>query len=203
MHTTMKILIDNESLQENLPVAVTFPEFCEQIMGLLLTRNRSIGSCELDGTLVKNIEEADELFSHCKVVKIASIPLAVALEATLASRVADGRRLEQECTDMVTQVLLGEPAEIAARWQKICDEIKEQVGFLPRLTGLLTETQVTNLVERELKELGRVMHALHAAFNNGDTLEISDSIELRLLPWLRKLRAFLENCLQLVKNLHR
>jgi hypothetical protein len=47
------------------------------------------------------------------------------------------------------------------------------------------------------------MHALHAAFNAGDTLEISDSIELRLLPWLRQLRAFMENCLQLVKTLHR
>jgi hypothetical protein len=47
------------------------------------------------------------------------------------------------------------------------------------------------------------MHALHAAFNNADTLEISDSIELRLLPWLRQQRAFLENCLQLVKTLHR
>jgi hypothetical protein len=199
----MKILIDNDPLTESLPTPGSFPEFCEQIMSILLTRNRSIGSCELDGRLVQNIAEADELFSTCKVVKIASIPLAVALEATLASKVSDGRRLEQECADMVTQVLLGEPTEIAARWHKICDEIKEQVGFLPRLTGLLTEAQVDNLVDRELKDLGRVMHALHAAFNHGDTLEISDSIELRLLPWLRKLRGFLENCLQLVKNLHR
>ena len=84
----MKILIDNESLTENVPDSLNFPEFCEQIMGILLTRNRSIGSCEIDGTLVKNIEEADELFSNCKVCKIASIPLAVALEATLASRVS-------------------------------------------------------------------------------------------------------------------
>jgi hypothetical protein len=200
---TMKILIDNDPLPESLPTPHSFPEFCEQIMNILLTRNRSIGSCELDGTLVKNIEEADELFLTCKVCKIASIPLAVALEAALAGKVSDGRRLEQECSDMVTQVLLGEPQEIATRWQKICEEIKEQVGFLPRLTGLLSEAQVTSLVDRELKELGRVMHALHTAFNHGDTLEISDSIELRLLPWLRKLRGFLENCLQLVKNLHR
>ena len=63
--------------------------------------------------------------------------------------------------------------------------------------------QVNNLVDRQLQELGKVMHALHAAFNAGDTLEISDSIELRLLPWLRKLRGFLENCLQIVKTLHR
>jgi hypothetical protein len=200
---TMKILIDNDPLTENLPLPHSFPQFCEQIMTILLTRNRSIGSCELDGQLVKNLAEADELFSNCKVCKIASIPLAVALEAALAVRVADSRRIEQECSDMVTQVLLGEPQEIAQRWQKICENIKEQVGFLPRLTGLLTETQVDQLVDRELKELGRVMHALHAAFNNADTLEISDSIELRLLPWLRKLRGFLENCLQLVKNLHR
>ncbi len=200
---TMKILIDNDPLSENLHLTHSFPQFCEQIMGILLTRNRSIGSCELDGQLVKNLAEADELFSTCKVCKIASIPLAVALEAALAVRVADSRRIEQECSDMVTQVLLGEPQDIAHRWQKICENIKEQVGFLPRLTGLLTETQVDQLVDRELKELGRVMHALHAAFNNADTLEISDSIELRLLPWLRKLRGFLENCLQLVKNLHR
>jgi hypothetical protein len=34
-------------------------------------------------------------------------------------------------------------------------------------------------------------------------VEISDSIELRLLPWLHQLRSFLENCLQLVKTLYR
>jgi hypothetical protein len=199
----MKILIDNDPLTETLPATHTFSEFCEKVMGVLLTRNLSIGSCEIDGTVVNNLAEADQLFTDCKVCKIASIPLAVAMETALAAKCQDARRLEGECQDMVTQVLLGEPVEIANRWQSICDEIKAQVGFLPRLSGLLTQTQVTQLVDRELKELARVMHALHAAFNNADTLEISDSIELRLLPWLRQQRAFLENCLQLVKTLHR
>jgi hypothetical protein len=199
----MKILIDNDPLTESLPATPTFSDFCEKIMGILLTRNLSIGTCEIDGTLVSNLAEADQLFSDCKVCKIASIPLAVAMESALAAKCQDARRLEQDCQDMVTQVLLGEPAEIATRWHSICDEIKAQVGFLPRLSGLLTQTQIGQLVDRELKELGRVMHVLHTAFNNADTLEISDSIELRLLPWLRQQRAFLENCLQLVKTLHR
>jgi hypothetical protein len=199
----MKILIDNDPLTESLPATPTFSDFCEKIMGILLTRNLSIGTCEIDGTMVSNLAEADQLFSDCKVCKIASIPLAVAMESALAAKCQDARRLEQDCQDMVTQVLLGEPAEIATRWHSICDEIKAQVGFLPRLSGLLTQTQIGQLVDRELKELGRVMHVLHTAFNNADTLEISDSIELRLLPWLRQQRAFLENCLQLVKTLHR
>jgi hypothetical protein len=199
----MKILIDNDPLTEELPATSSFSEFCEKIMGLLLARNLSIGTCEIDGRMVSNLAEADQLFSDCKVCKIASVPLAVALETALAAKCQDAARLEKECQDMVTQVLLGEPVEIANRWRIICDEIKAQVGFLPRLSGLLTQAQVTQLVDRELKELGRVMHALHAAFNNADTLEISDSIELRLLPWMRQLRAFLDNCLQLVKTLHR
>ena len=199
----MKILIDNDPLTEELPATSSFSDFCEKIMGLLLARNLSIGTCEIDGRMVSNLAEADQLFSDCKVCKIASIPLAVALETALATKCQDAARLEKECQDMVTQVLLGEPVEIANRWRIICDEIKAQVGFLPRLSGLLTQAQVSQLVDRELKELGRVMHALHAAFNNADTLEISDSIELRLLPWMRQLRSFLDNCLQLVKTLHR
>ncbi len=172
-------------------------------MGILLARNLSIGSCEFDGTLVSSLEEAHDLYSRCEVCKIASIPLAVALEAALDHKCRDARRLEKECETLVTQALLGEPREIASRWHSICEEIKAQVGFLPRLTGLLTDTQVNHLVDRQLKDLGKVMHSLHSAFNAGDTLEISDSIELRLLPWLQQLRAFLENCLELVKNLHR
>jgi hypothetical protein len=199
----MKILIDNDPLTEALPEMRNFSEFCEKIMGILLARNLSIGTCEIDGTVVANLDEADLLFTAAKVCKIASIPLAVAMETALAAKCDAARQLEQDCQDMVTQVLLGEPAEIASRWGKICDEIKAQVGFLPRLGGLLTEAQVSHLVDRELKELGRVMHVLHAAFNKADTLEISDSIELRLLPWLRQQRAFLENCLQLIKTLHR
>jgi hypothetical protein len=199
----MKILIDNSPLEQKITVPQTFPEFCEQMMGILLARNLSIGSCEIDGTVVTNLEEAHDLYSRGEVCKIASIPLAVALEAALSHKCRDARRLETECEGLVTQALLAEPTEIAMRWQAICEEIKAQVGFLPRLSGLLTDAQVTHLVDRQLKDLGKVMHALHAAFNAGDTLEISDSIELRLLPWLRQLRSFMENCLQLVKNLHR
>ena len=199
----MKILIDNNPLEQELPIPQTFPEFCEQIMGILLTRNLSIGSCEIDGTVVSNLDEAHALFSRCEVCKIASIPLAVALESALSHKCRDARKLETECEALVTQALLGEPTEIAIRWQAICEEVKAQIGFLPRLSALLTDAQVNHLVDRQLKDLGAVMHALHAAFNNGDTLEISDSIELRLLPWLRQLRGFMENCLELVKNLHR
>ena len=199
----MKILIDNNPLEQTVPVPQSFPEFCEQMMEILLARNLSIGSCEFDGTVVSSLEEAHDLFSRCEVCKIASIPLAVALEAALSHKCGDARRLEGECEGLVTEVLLGEPTEIVIRWQAICEEIKAQIGFLPRLSGLLTEAQVDHLVDRQLKDLGKVMHNLHDAFNKGDTLEISDSIELRLLPWLRQLRAFMENCLQLVKNLHR
>jgi anaerobic glycerol-3-phosphate dehydrogenase len=199
----MKILIDNNPLQEQIPLPKSFPEFCEQIMEILLARNLSIGSCEFDGTVVSSLEEAHDLFQNSEICKIASIPLAVALEAALSHKCADARRLEAECEELVTQALLGEPTEIAMRWQAICEEIKAQIGFLPRLSGLLTDAQVNQLVDRQFKDLGKVMHALHAAFNNADTLEISDSIELRLLPWLRQLRSLMENCLQLVKTLHR
>ena len=199
----MKILIDNSPLEEKIPETKSFPEFCGQIMGILLARNLSIGSCEIDGTVVSSLEEAHDLFSRCETCNIVSIPLAVAMETSLAQKCRDAKRLEEECEGLVTQALLGEPTEIVMRWQAICEEIKAQVGFLPRLSGLLTDAQVNNLVDRQLKDLGKVMHALHAAFNNADTLEISDSIELRLLPWLRQLRAFMENCLELVKTLHR
>jgi len=196
-------MIDDAPVPETLLPVRTFSEFCEKIMGLLLARNLSIGTCELDGTIVSNLEEADRLFPQCEVCRIASVPLAVALESALAGKCADAARVEQECHSLVTQVLLGEPREIAASWHSICEEIKAQVGFLPRLSGVLTDAQVNQLVDRELKELAKVMNALHAAFNKGDTLEISDSIELRLLPWLQQLRGFLENCLQLVKTLYR
>jgi len=199
----MKILIDNNPLEQELPTPKDFPDLCEKVMTILLARNLSIGTCEIDGTVINNLAEAHDLFSRCEVCKIASIPLAVALEAALAHQCREGQRLEGECEVLVTQALLAEPAEIAARWQTICEQIKAQIGFLPRLSGLLTDAQVNHLVDRQLAELGKVMHALHAAFNAGDTLEISDSIELRLLPWLRQLRSFMENCLELVKNLHR
>jgi len=199
----MKILIDNNPLEHEFDVPKSFPEFCEQMMGVLLARNLSIGSCEFDGTVVNSLEEAHDLYLRCEICRIVSIPLAVALEAALVQKVRDAQKLESECENLVTQALLAEPAEIAARWHSICEEIKAQIGFLPRLSGLLTDAQINHLVDRQLQELGKVMHALHAAFNAGDTLEISDSLELRLLPWLRQLRGFMENCLELVKNLHR
>jgi hypothetical protein len=199
----MKILIDNRPLEKEFVLPKSFTEFCEQMMGVLLARNLSIGSCEFDGTIVQNLEEAHDLYARSEICRISSIPLAVALEVALGQKINDARKLESECEQLVTQCLLAEPAEIATRWHAICEEIKAQIGFLPRLSGLLTEAQVNQLVDRQLQDLGKVMHGLHAAFNAADTLEISDSLELRLLPWLRQLRGFMESCLILVKNLHR
>jgi hypothetical protein len=199
----MKILIDNSPLEQDFVLPKSFPEFCEQMMGVLLARNLSIGSCEFDGTIVSSLAEAHDLYARSEICKISSIPLAAALEAALLEKVQDAQKIEAECENLVTQALLGEPAEIAARWHGLCEEIKAQLGFLPRLSGLLTDAQINQLVDRQLQDLGKVMHALHAAFNAGDTLEISDSLELRLLPWLRQLRGFMENCLALVRTLHR
>ena len=200
----MKILIDNDPLTETLPATHSFSEFCEKIMGVLLTRNLSIGTCEIDGTVVSNLAEADQLFSDCKVCKIASIPLAVA-HGDRAFRQVPGRAPAR--AGMPGHGHAGaagragrrsRPAGIpsATRSRRRSVSCRASPACSPRRRS-------TQLVDRELKELGRVMHALHAAFNNADTLEISDSIELRLLPWLRQQRAFLENCLQLVKTLHR
>ncbi len=198
----MKILIDNHPVESGLPEAKDFSEFCARIMEILLADNLSIGSCEFDGIPVVNLEEAHDLFSRCEICRIASVPLASALEAALNQQCQKARQLEGECETLVTEALVGEPAEVAISWQLICEEIKLQVGFLPRLSGLLTDAQVTHIIDRQLAELGKVMWELHAAFNRGDTMGISDSIELRLLPWLRQSRAFLESCRQLVSTLH-
>jgi hypothetical protein len=199
----MKILIDDTPLETPAPFPRTFHEFCEQIMEVLLAQNLSIGTCEFDGTVVASLEEAHDLFGRSEVCRIASIPLTAALEAALQLKCEEGLRLEKQCEDLVTRSLLGEPREIAELWQSICQEIKAQVGFLPRLTGLLTDAEVDTLVDLQLKDLAKVMHSLHHAFNNADTLEISDTLELKLLPWLRQLRAYMESCLKLAKTLHR
>src|SRR5271156_5959010 len=98
----MKILIDNNPLEQTLPVPETFPEFCQQMMEILLARNLSIGSCEFDGTVVSSLEEAHDLFSRCEICKIASIPLAVAMESALSHKCQEARRLESECEALVT-----------------------------------------------------------------------------------------------------
>jgi hypothetical protein len=172
-------------------------------MALLLSRNLSIGTCELDGVVINNLDEAERLFASCKTCRIVTIPLAAAFEATLTATCEDAKDLEEDCQEMVTQVLLGDPSDIAARWHSICDDIKALVGYIPRLSGLLTETQINEMADRELKELSRIMVELHGCFNRGDSLQISDSVELKLIPWLRQLRVFFDNCLHLARTLNR
>ena len=160
-------------------------------------------SCELDGTLVvNNLAEADQLFSDCQGVQ-DRLHSAGRRDGNRARREVPGRTPARAAIaqDMVTQVLLGEPQSrspiagtpSATRSRRRSASCRASPACSPRRRS-------RELVDRELKELGRVMHALHAAFNNADTLEISDSVELRLLPWLRQQRAFLENCLATGEN---
>jgi hypothetical protein len=194
----MKLTIDSEIIDLPYAAAKSFEAYCQQVMDWLLKRNRSISICKIDGHEVTDIQQANAAFAQAKQMEIESVPLIVALQSAMAIHSARLGRLEKECESLVTDCLIAEPVVVAEKWQSICEMIKEQIGFIPRLASLLTEEMIDAMVNEHCKELTSIMMAVSECFPKADVVTFSDVLEMRLLPWIRGMREFSKAVLKLL-----
>jgi len=199
----MILTIDSESIDFPSLPGETFQEYYERVADLLLKKNRCIGSCRIDGAEVATIEEGTPLFLNASAMTIESVSVRVALQANIALQCNTMRRIEEACEGLVTDSLLAEPKQVAASWQSLCEEIKSILTFIPRLGMLLTDEQVDALIEGRLKELNAAMTEIAGFLGKGDVVGFSDTLEMKLLPWVVGLREFFQAQLSVVETIGR
>jgi hypothetical protein len=195
----MILTIDTEPVDLPVQPGETFQAYYERIADLLLAKNRCIGSCRIDGSDVPTVEEGTALFPSAREMAIDSVSLRVALQANIALQCNAMRRIEDSCEGLVTDSLLSEPKQVAASWQALCEEIKGILTFIPRLGVLLTDEQVDALIEGRLNELNAVMTEIADFLAKGDVVGFSDTLEMKLLPWIAGLREFFQAQLTVVE----
>ncbi|SDT86692.1 hypothetical protein SAMN05444156_0218 [Verrucomicrobium sp. GAS474] len=195
----MTLTIDSESVDLPSKPDEAFSEYYERIADHLLQKNRCIGVCSINGQEVATIEAGALLFPAATEISVTSVSIRVALQANIALQCNTMRRIEESCETLVTDSLLADPKQVAVSWQELCEEIKSILTFIPRLGVLLTDAQVDSLVEGRLSELNGVMSEIAAFLSKGDVVGFSDTLEMKLLPWIVGLREFFQAQLTVVE----
>lgn len=192
----MKFVIDSEEISLPETSRQSFQQCCQNIMALLLEKERSIGSFKIDGKDVESIKDADQSFSQAQQVEVESLPLAEALQSALTGTINEIRKLETMCETLVTDCLLADPDNIAQQWQDLCKELTKLIGFFPSLGYLLTEKQINELIDQRYAEFNQIMKDIAEVLPKADVVAFSDILETRLQPWLKNMRDFSQEALQ-------
>jgi hypothetical protein len=188
----MKLIVDSQPVELPLPKEGGFPEYCRELMNWLLTRNRAIGSFLLDGKPMLTVEQAEMEFAGAVVCEVRSVPLGEAMRVSLATQVERIAAIEEQCLRLVTDALLAEASEIAVAWQDIWANIRQQIGLIPQLAGLLDLDQIEDLVATRLAEFNSTMRDIGDVLNRADVVAFSDILEFRLVPWLGRFKDFIQ-----------
>ncbi len=197
----MILTIDSEGVEFPVLPNETFQAYLARVSGHLLKDRRSIGTCQIDGKPIQTFDDGDSAFAAAGIVAIESVPLHVAVQASIALQCNAIRKIEDDCEGLVTDSLLADPRQVAQSWQALCESVKGVLAFLPGLAGLLTDKQLDSLIDDKLATLNAVMKEIAEALNKGDVVTFSDTLELKLAPWLAGLREFLQAQLAAVEAL--
>lgn len=196
----MKLIIDSTPVEIPAAESQSFRELCTGVMNWLLPRKRSIASCKFDGHVIHSVEEADSVLPSSQTCEIESVPFEIALQSALALQCNYLGEIEQQCDKLVTESLLADPQDIIKLWRFICENLKQQIAFIPQLGNILSEDQVDHLITSRMEAFNDIMKSAAAALSTADVVQFSDVLELKLVPWLQQYREFL---LQHVDDLSR
>lgn len=187
----MKLIIDSKPVEIPATESQNFQELCSGVMDWLLIKKRSIASCKFDGRLVHSVEEANDFFVSASTCEIESVPLEIALQSAIALQCNYLSEIEVQCERLVTESLLAEPQEIVTLWRDICENLKQQIAFIPQLGNVLNENQVDELINERMEIFNKIMKDAAASLSVADVVQFSDVLELKLLPWLKQYKDFL------------
>lgn len=195
----MKLLIDSKVI-EDIPQTQSFNEYCQSIMERLLTQNRSISSCKIDGKIINTMEEADRAFNGAQSIEFESISLPKAVLASLTTNNLLIDQLQEKCETLVTDCLLSDPLEIVQQWQTLCSSLSDLIAFLPTLGYVLNDEQVSTITNKECQDFQEIMKAVAEVFPKADVVAFSDILEMRLLPWLKTMKEIFQGVLKQIET---
>lgn len=199
----MTLTIDSAPVDLPLQPQEAFQAYLDRVADFLMQTQRCIGHFRIDGKPVVTLEEGASLFPGAATFEIDSVPLLVAMQSNLQTQCEALRRLQADCETLITDSLLADPRKVAAAWTGLCEEIKKVLAFIPALNGLLTDEQITSLVDGRFAELTVIMNDIRAVMDKADIVAFSDLLEMKLVPWLAGMREFFEGQLAFVGTLEK
>ncbi len=194
MNSTTDIFIDGKPLAISQPAALdSFEEFCRHCSASLHHDGRAIRAVHVDGVEV-NCATPPPLYQlrQARRIEVSSCLLEELLQAALDQQTTSARNLAREVAVLSTDCLVQMPQETFEKWRNVLESLKSIIGFIPKFFQMapLSPSLATSLDEEVLtnsiQEIKDAVDTSRRALETQDIVQFSDTLELRILPWLKK-----------------
>jgi hypothetical protein len=170
----------------------TFEDLCTFYEDHLNSDGRAIRAVKLDGIEVNyKITPTVSALQQVKRVEVDSWLMEELVQAALSHQITVSNQAVERVLALSTDCLIETPQETFNDWKEILETLKELVGFTPRFFSVLPLAQVQipeineETLTRHIHEIQEAVDMSRRALESQDIVMFSDTLELRIVQWLR------------------
>jgi hypothetical protein len=170
----------------------TFEDLCTFYEDHLNSDGRAIRAVKLDGIEVNyKIPPTVSALQQVKRVEVDSWLMEELVQAALSHQITVSNQAVEQVLALSTDCLIETPQETFNDWKEILETLKELVGFTPRFFSVLPLAQVQipeineETLTRHIHEIQEAVDMSRRALESQDIVMFSDTLELRIVQWLR------------------
>jgi len=184
-----------------------FEEFCDLCAASILPEKRVLQAVRMDGKEVDcNAPPLKSDFSDAGRVDLDSCSIEDLALSALQQQQEIASALAEEALELSSDCLIKLPREVLEPWRSILESLKPLVGFIPRFiwveaqAGLPQPEFSEEILTARIKEIQDIVDAARRSLEALDIVLFSDTLELRMVPWLNAHKKILERLYQLLQT---
>jgi hypothetical protein len=200
----MNLLIDgNPSSLPGFQNGLGFEAFCQACGEQMSAEGRAIQSVRVNEVEVDCANPPSDLnFSTASSVEVVSCPVEELVVVVLRHQMETARSLADEAMELSTDCLIELPQNVFKDWQSVLESLKALLHFTPKLLMIQAMIGVEDERFSEANLTARIQDIQNAVDTGRQSLEsldvvvFSDTLELKMVPWLKEHAALAEKLLQ-------
>jgi hypothetical protein len=169
----------------------TFEEICTIYSNHLHEKGRAILAVRLDGIEIDcSTPPSESSLREAKKIEVESCLFEDLLLITLNCEIKKARELSNEVLELSTDCLILTPQETFVQWKEALETVKSLIGFVPKMFSMqpfatpLPEVSEEYLT-KHIHEIQEVVEICRKAWDIQDVVVFSDTLEIRIVSWLK------------------
>lgn len=204
----MNLILDGKPI--TIPESTEWTSFaalCKGCSDHLSAQDRAIQNIRLDGQEVDHSSPpTDETFLESKKIEITSCLLNDLIQSALQQQYEITNQLHEDFLNFSSDCLLHLPHEGFEKWKNLLQPLKLLVSFIPSILSLnhlfkpsLEEISEETLLAR-IEQIQETVDGARKAMETQDIVLFSDTLELKIVPWLATYKELISHLIAALKQ---
>lgn len=171
----------------------TFEEICNIYTSHLHESGRAILSIRMDGVEIDcAVPPTETSLRSVKKIEVESCLFEELVVMTLGQISKTALAVSDDVLELSTDCLILTPVETFEKWKTVLEEIKSQVGYVPKFFAMhpfsnpVPEETTEEHLTAHIQEIQHLVDFCRKAWDIQDVVNFSDTLELKIVGWLKK-----------------